>query len=317
MEDTPEFVYDRHEEAIFVEHSGGRTMLYPNASRREFEVITDVRGLLSRTTSLSDTLIDTLTQQGELIRKSRYFATLNALQQNAGEYYDECLRYQSIVRESESEIVQAQISLLYKAEKFLKHYFRELSIAQSLGFSERLSLTYLTERDYVFLYGFVRNACSTLEYLGKLLESRRGEGKLGLDNKGVTFKRVYRELEEQGLFETFADSQEVRIPFRNEPMQMGELVLDERELQFLWSKRNEIVHHCPVVIENETKETLPEDLLSTSVITLSDAEKLTELASRVHVHSLGIFLKYSASYMQDMIEQLVDALYFGKRADSE
>jgi len=309
MEETPEMVYDRHEGAIYVERGSDRTMLYPSATRKEFAVISDIDDLLTNAAALSDKLLETLQKFRELIRENQYFGTLNTFQQDAGDYYEECRRFQSIAKGSSSDIVEAQLGQLYKLEKFLKHYFRQITVAQSLGFSEQLLFTYLSTHHYVFLYGFVRNACSTLEYLGKLLESRQGEGSLGLADQNKTFKHVYQELQRQGLGETFTDSQMVTIPEREEPMEMGNLSLSDAEIEFLWHKRNDIVHHCPIVVEEKTVEHLPDDLLTTSVLTETDIEKLTQLASRVHVHSIGMFLKFSEGYMSELIEQMGEAWY--------
>lgn len=310
MNEIPEMVYDRHEGAIYVEHGSDRTMLYPSATRKEFAVISDIDDLLTKATALSDKLIETLQHYQELIRQNQYFETLNAFQRDAGDFYEECQRFQSVAEGSGSDIVEAQLGQLYKLEKFLKHYFRQLSVAQSLGFSEQLVFTYLSTGRDVSLYGFVRNACSTLEYLGKLLESRLGEGSLEVGDKSNTFKHVYRELQRQGLTETFTDSQAVRIPRKDEPMEMGNLSLSDEEIEFLWDKRNEIVHHCPIVVEEKTIDRLPDELLTATLLTKVDVEKLTQLASRVHMHSVGMFLKLSSSYMEEMVEQLGEAWYY-------
>ena len=87
-------------------------------------------------------------------------------------------------------------------------------------------------------------------------------------------------------------------------------------MTFLWSKRNEIVHHCPVVVDAETIEHLPDDLLTTAVLTQPVLERLTALATRVHLHSIGMFLKFVASYLTEMIEQLVDAWYYEQEPES-
>lgn len=307
MDEVPELVYDRHSKTIYIEHNDDRTELYSDATQDEFSIISDIDDLVTEASTLSDKLIATVNQRKKLVQEEQYFATLNTLQQDAGEYYDECLQSQSVAKESDSDIVTAHLGLLYKLEKFLKHYFRELSVAQSTGFSEQLLFSYMYTDNYVFLYGFVRNACSTLEYLGKLLESRRGKGVLGLGEQRTTFKEVYQELQQQGLQETFADNQEVVIPGTDERMQMGEIGLDGPEMDFLWNKRNDIVHHCPVVVEDETAANLPDDLLTTAVLTQSNIERLTQLASRVHIHSIGMFLKFSASYIKELVDQLIEA----------
>ncbi|WP_232703138.1 hypothetical protein [Halobacterium wangiae] len=309
MNGMPELEYNRHAQSVYVKFEGDWTRLHSNASPEEFAVISDIDDLAIEASALSDKLINLLMQSRELVQKNQYFATLSAFQEEAGEHYQECLRFQSVAKASDSDIVKAQLGILYKLDKFLKHYFRELSVAQSLGFSERLLFTYLSTNDYVFLYGFARNTCSTLEYLGKLLESRQGQGALSLADESVTFKQIYREIQKQGLGETFADSQLVRIPETDEQMQMGEIGLGDSEMDFLWDKRNDIVHHCPIVVEEETVEHLPEDILTAAVLTQADIERVTRLAARVHLHSIGMFLKFSSGYMMDLVEKLVEARY--------
>lgn len=63
------------------------------------------------------------------------------------------------------------------------------------------------------------------------------------------------------------------------------------------------------MIEEKTVENLPDGLLTTAILTEPDVKRLTQLASRVHVHSIGTFLKFSASYMMDLVGQLVESWY--------
>ncbi|MBO4248401.1 hypothetical protein IL252_11305 [Halomicrobium sp. IBSBa] len=309
MESNPEYRYDRHREEIYVEVDNDRTTLYSNASRKEFEVVSDIEELVTKASALSERLIDTIQNRDRLVRENQYFPVLNTLQEKAGDYYEQCLHLQSVSEETSSEIIQAKLGQLYKLNKLLKHYFRMLSVAQSIGFSERLVFTHLSSHGYVFLYGFVRNVCSTLEYLGKLLENRQGKGTLGLDAENVSFKQVYKEIQNQGIDETFNPEQKVEIPGKAKQMKVGEIGLNDAEMDFLWDKRNDIVHHCPMVVQEDTVEHLPDDLLTTAIFTESDTEMLTRLASRVHLHSIGMFLKYISGYIEELLDQLIEAWY--------
>ncbi|QLH79808.1 hypothetical protein HZS55_22035 [Halosimplex rubrum] len=303
-----ELVYDRHEEAIYVETDEDRWIRHPDASQAEFGHVSEIDELATDTFDLLDSLLQTIQNRTELIDRNQYFSRLDKFQRQAGGYYERCQRLQTVAKEGDSAILAEWLDVLYKTNKLLTHYFRQLSIAQSIGFSQRLVFTYLGTTDYVFLYGFVRNACSTLEYLGKLIESRGGANNIGLENQGVNFKAVYEELQDQGLDETLTAEAWVTIPTRDSRMRMGDVGLDSSEMEFLRTKRNEIVHHCPIVVDEETTAHLPEDILTTAVLTQSDAEKLVQLASRVHLHSIGIFLQYSKSYTENLVVESFEAM---------
>lgn len=309
MADNPEYEFDRHEKAIYVKHEGEKTKLYPDATRKEFAVISDIEDLVTEASELSHKLILTIQHRESLIKQSDFFSSLNSFQNEAGDCYEQCARFQSVARETSSEIVGAHLQLLFKLEKFLKHYFRQLSVAQSLGFSEQLIFSYLRSQNHVFLYGAVRNACSTLEYLGKLVENRLGDGVLDSDDKGLNFKDVYKELQQQEIDETVEDSQEVLIPPQNDRMEMGELALEYQEMDFIWAKRNDIVHNCPLVVERETVEKIPDEIVTAATISHSEIKRLTRLSSRIHLHSIGMFLNYSKSYQIELVEKFVEAIF--------
>jgi hypothetical protein len=310
MAEEPELTYDSANRVVYVEHEDIKEKLYSGVNPTEFDVISDIDTLLNEAASLFDRIFNMVGGTPELVRDGEYFSRLNVLQKEAGRYFAENQRLQTRADRSSSGVVQAQLGQLYKLEKFLKHYFRQLSIAQSLGFSERQLFAYLQSGDHVFLYGFVRNACSTLEYLGKLYEGRHGEGKIGRKDKSVTFKQVYSELKDQGLTETYEEHHEAIVPGADERREMGEMELNTGQIEFLWQKRNEIVHHCPLVVEDETAEGLPDDLLSTEMLREAELDELTALSSRVHLHSIGIFLKFSGTYLHDLLEQLVESWYY-------
>ena len=307
MDQVPELVYDPDERAIYVIYDDDKTLLYTDASEGEYDVVAEIDALHDEAWKLTDSLLTTVEEQRKLLQQNQYFDRLRTLQKATVDQYEECLRLKKIATEGKSDVVEAQLPLVYKIEKFLKHFFRHIAVAQSLGFTQRLVFQYQATGDYVFAYGLVRNACSTLEYLGKLLESRTGSGTIDFSDKGVNFERVYGEIKDQGLETTFVEDEVVLIPPDNERMPFCDVELSEAEISWLWTRRNKIVHHCPVVVEEGMRSRMPNDLESAATLTKDEIRKCTKLASRTHVDSLGMFTKYSASYMKDVTTKLVEA----------
>ncbi|MDS0301483.1 hypothetical protein NDI76_22415 [Halogeometricum sp. S1BR25-6] len=121
---------------------------------------------------------------------------------------------------------------------------------------------------------------------------------------------VYEELRRQGLDATLDEDQEVSIRPTGQKTTMGEITLGNSSIRFLKDRRNEIVHHYPLFVDVETLEKLPEDIQSTQFLTQEDATKLAYLSHRLHIHSIGIFFKFSVEYMQDIIAEMVSAWYY-------
>ena len=190
----------------------------------------------------------------------------------------------------------------------MKHFFRALTISQSLAFSQRLCVEYTATEDYLYLYNLVRNVCSTIEYLGSLIENRIGEGRIDLDDKSITAVDAYEEVKKQKLGSVFNLDQTIRLPPNNREIRMEEIGLSTGSMKYLWKKRCDIVHECPLVVSQEDIEHLPDDIVSTSVITESDVEKLIWLSFRLHHHSVSIFLNYVLSYLKKMLEGFVETL---------
>lgn len=302
-------VYDEDERAVIAKADNESVELYTDVSREEFERIDTVESFVSDTSRLFEELFQVLIHQRDLISQGAYFDRLGSLQQKAAKQYGQCLEYQEELADVESDAVATQLKQLYKVNKFLKHYFRALTIAQSLGFSQRLLTQYTKTQDNLHLYGFVRNVCSTVEYLGKLMENRMGEGEFELDDKSLNAFDVYEELKQQNLDEVFNPDQVIQVPPTNEKMKQGELRISTGSMDYLWDKRCDIVHDCPLVVPEKTIEHLPKDIVSTSVLTTSDVKKLTHLAFRVHFHSISMFLNFVLSYQKKQLEAMVDAWY--------
>jgi hypothetical protein len=72
-------------------------------------------------------------------------------------------------------------------------------------------LNYDETQDRVFLHGFIRNVCSTVEFLGILVENRIGNGNLSMDDKGLNFAQVYEELQNQNIGRPYAENNSANV----------------------------------------------------------------------------------------------------------
>lgn len=315
MEETPELVYNRDEPTVLVEVDDKSVELYSDVAPEDFELIAEVDAFVSETTGLFDELFQATISQNRLTRQGSYFDKLGNLQQKAARQYRRCVEYQDDLSEVESEAVAAQLEQLYKDNKFLKHYFRALTVAQSLAFSQRLAVHYVETNDYLYLYGFVRNVCSTVEYLGKLMENRMGQGKIDLHDKSVNAFDVYEVVKHQGLDEVFNPEREIVIPPTNQKMKQSDIGISTRSMDYLWDKRCDIVHDCPLVIPEEDVDHLPEEIVSTNILTTSDAKKIAHLSFRIHFHSVSMFLNFALSYLKKQAVAMVEAWYLERESD--
>jgi hypothetical protein len=306
------FVYNEDKRTVLLKDGDSSVEIYSDVSPSEFELIDKIDQFVVNTSSILDILIEVTIQQHELIANGSYFNHLNKLQQKAANAYGQCTVYQEVISENDSEVLTAQLSSLYKLEKFLKHYFRALTISQSLSFSQRLCAEYTMTDDYLHLYNLVRNTCSTVEYLGCLIESRMGEGKLDLNDKSITAVEVYEEIKGQGLDDVSDPTQEIYLPPENTKIKMGKIALSTSSMEYLWDKRCDIAHKCPLVVQEENLEHLPDDIVSTSVITEEDIKKLTWLSFKLHYHSVSIFINFSTSYLKKLLRGFVEALYYNE-----
>lgn len=311
MEGRPEFVYDAEEEAVRMETADTSVQVFSDVDGDAFDLIQDVDEFVQAATRLYDQLFELTINEQRLSIQGTFFKHLNEFQNRAANQYRECVDYQKAIDESDSEAAATLLKMLYKLEKALKHYFRALTIGQSLTFSQRLSVNYLQTGDFLYLYGFVRNTCSTVEYLGKLMTNRmNGEGRcIGLNDDGVNAVDVYKEVRKQGLDEVLNEEQTVKIPPTMKPMALGEIVLSVGSMKYLWDKRCDIVHNCPLIISEGDATHLPEEIVSTNVITEDDVFKLTHLAFRLHYHSVCMFINFVKSYIVDLMEAFVEAMY--------
>lgn len=311
MGERPEFVYDEGAKAVLMETAGTSNQIYTDVDRDTFELIKEVDAFVEEASHLNDDLFQLTINEEQMSIRGTFFEHLNEFQHRAADHFRDCVDYQESIKASDSRAAAAMLKVLYKLEKFLKHYFRALTIGQSLAFSQRLSVNYGRTKDYVYLYGFVHNTCSTMEYLGKLMTNRMNdEGKrIALDDQGVNASDVYQEIKKQGLDKVLNEEQIVRIPPTGEPMEMKEIALSAGSMKYLWKKRCDIVHNCPLVVGEVDTDHLPEEIVSASLITENDVFRLTHLAFRLHYHTVGMFITFAKSYLVDLLEAFIEALY--------
>jgi len=306
------FVYDEDRRTVLLEDGDSSVEIYSDVNPSEFELIDKIDQFVVDTSSLLDILIEITIRQRELVANGSYFDYLNELQQKTANAYGQCVLYQETLSGNDSEVLTAQLPPLYKLEKFLKHFFRALTISQSLSFSQRLCEEYTVTGDYLHLYNLVRNTCSTVEYLGCLIENRVGQGNLNLNDKSLTAAEVYEEIKKQGLDDVSDPSQEIYLPPENTKIKMSEIALSTRSMEYLWKKRCNIAHKCPLVVQENNLEHLPEDIISTNTISESDIKTLTWLSFRLHYHSVSIFVNFSTSYLKNLLEGFVESIYYDK-----
>jgi hypothetical protein len=92
-------------------------------------------------------------------------------------------------------------------------------------------------------------------------------------------------------------------------MPIGDVSLDGAEVDWLWDRRNQIVHNRPLVVDEDTLSAVPAELRSTAILSESTVERLIQLTSRTHLHSTGMFLSYSMTYQKELVGALVEAWY--------
>lgn len=308
MDPNPEFVYDELNEVIFLESDESRVEVYSEASHQEFELIKAAHQVPDDISVLFAAMNQTTEGLGALTGTEDYFGRISSIAEDAANLYERCTHLQGDIEESSSEIVSAQLDPLYKSEKNLKHFLRCLSAAQSLGYSQRLLLNYVETRDRVFLLGFLRNVCSTVEFLGILVENRIGEGNLNRDDKGLNFARVYRELENQSIGRPFNENESVNVLPFDESMRLGDVPLDTDLLDHIRFKRNKIAHRSPLVVSEETLNYLPDEIVNTAVLSDADMDYLLFLSHRLHYHSIGMYFRLCAHYEKNAIKSFSDAI---------
>jgi len=312
----PEFIYDEQERAIRMEYDGKSVITYSDVDRDEYEFFVSVDDFITESTTLIDDLAEVMVKQVGQLREDILLNSLGNFQQRAIKDYKQCLEFQDKLTNHDSTVINDILTLVYKQEKLLKHYFRFLSIAQSLAVSYQLGFKSLLADSPVYLYPLVRNVCSTIEYLGQAVENRLGNGHIDIEKTGQNAVSVYMELSSQGLLDPQVDSDkfaledtEVIVPPRNVTIPLSDLAISEKSMQWLWKKRCEIVHTPPLIVGDENTDALPEDLKSSYILTTDDQRMLTELSFRVHIHSTLLFIKYIFHYLQSMVPGMVEIIY--------
>lgn len=309
MSTVPEFVYDADSRTIFVRNGDTTVELLTDASRQEFELVSAIDKFVTSASSLLDRTLTSMASDAFLPHQRIPVARFPEFLQQAAEHYQRGCELQETVRTHDSDILDEHLGMLYKTEKFLKHFLRCLSIAQSLEFSRRLGMRYLSTNDHVYLYSFVRNSCSTFEYLGKLGEHRLGAGELDSANKGITCVDVYQSLGDQDLYDPLNPDHELQIPPTGQHVSIDDMAIELSSMEYLWKKRNEIVHHCPLLADAEIADRLPNAIQNSQIITSNDVKKLTHLSFRIQYYSVCLFFQLFTTYITDLGEQMVEAWY--------
>ena len=279
--------------------------IFIDATEDEFEFIEAVNELSNQ----CGALVEALVPDPDILQNIR-MKRIKALQQKAIKCYEDCIEYQCKAEESNSEVVSAPLKMLYKMEKALKHYFRTLSVAQSLAFSQSFFLNYMKNKGHFHLYVFVRNVCTTVEYLGAMIINRVGDGSVDITDPGENWVHVYEKLKAQDLHEPLTDEDmEVAIPPTGREEPLNELPLSSFEMDYLNRKRNDIVHHCPLFVPETDPDVLPEELVNNRIMTKKDLRSLCEYASRLHLHTTMMFIDFVSSYLKSMLEGFIEMVY--------
>ncbi|MBX0305284.1 hypothetical protein [Haloarcula salinisoli] len=308
MDETPAFEFDPQESMIYIDHEGSRINFYSEATRKEYAVVSDIDELANDGSRLSRDIAQLLMERQQLSSANQSGDRLQRLQQRVGKQYEQCQRFQEIAQTGRSKIVEEQLPILYKHEKLIKHALRQLAAAQSLGFSVQMLVTYLDSREVGYCYGFIRNVCSTVEYLGKHLEGRAGAGDLSTDEHD-SFKTVYQTLVEQKIPTNYVEDEQVVLPPESTTIPLSEVPLNDAEIDWLRKRRNQIVHHCPLIVSEATLSTLNDAVRSTTLITESERDRALKLAARLHLHTTTMLLNFMETYEQDLIEATIDVWY--------
>lgn len=314
-EQVPEFIYDDQTREVRVEHDGGSFVSYSDIDRDSYDILVAVDEFVMQSTTLTDDLLEKLTAQVARQKGNVLLEALPLFQERAVDDYQQCLQYQKDLKMADPTIANDLKKLLYKHEKLLKHYFRVLSIAQSLAVSYRLGFKSLSEHQ-LYIYPFVQNVCSTIEYLGQAVENRMGDGQIDLEQTHENAETVYKKLKKQELTDPRLGSDnvnleevEIIIPPGNTTKSVSELPITVNSMEWLWEKRCQIVHSPPLIVSDERAESLPDELVSSHIFTEDDMRILTELSFRVHFHSSLLFIKYISTYMKRMVGPMVGILY--------
>lgn len=308
MDEMPTFEFDRQGSVIYIDYEGSRINLYSEATRKEYAVVSDIDELANDGSRLSRDIIQMVMERQQFSIVDQSVDRLQHLQQRVGKQYEQCQHFQGVAQTGRSKIVEEQLPILYKHEKLLKHALRQLAAAQSLSFSVRMLLTYLDGREVGFCYGFIRNVCSTVEYLGKHLEGRAGAGELDIDEHH-SFKTVYQTLVEQEIPTNYVEDEHVVLPPDNTKIPLDEVPLNSAEIDWLRKRRNQMVHHCPLIVNESTLSILNDAVRSTTLITVTERDRALKLAARLHLHTTTMLLNFMETYEQDLMEATIDIWY--------
>lgn len=261
MDSGPELVYDDDDRVVRWVMKDTSIDLHSNVESDDFELIKEIDELAKMSTGIVEWATRPETSLALFLGDGKGLEFLRTTQRKASENYERCLHLQEVLSEGNYPNAVEYEGLLFKTNKLLKHYFRTLSIAQGIAYSNRLLTDYCASQNHMYLYGFIRNFCSTVEHLGKYVEARDEEGgKIDLDRKEWNCVKVYQELRELKSAELMNANLEVTLEPYGQEERLGDIIPSVRSVQKLWDLRCEIAHGCPLVVPGEDTSHIPDDL---------------------------------------------------------
>lgn len=301
-----DFVYNNETGVVTFQTEDQSTEIWENIDETVFEQIQTVDILSKRCSGLLEVTVRRLNRL-QTISKNE----LQELQQESIDCYQRCLDRQSWIESYETSLSVSLLEQLYKLEKFLKDYFRLLSVAEAIQFSQQLLLNYHDRGDsHLSLFVAVRNICSTSEYLFKLVINRMGDGSVELNDSGVSLPTIYERLMDQGLGEPFDLDSSTRIPYNPNVKTIADVPLSSEDMNWLYDRRNDIVHHCPLFVPDEQLANLPDEFdQRKNVFTEDYLKHLFQLSSRLGLHTASVLLRFTFSYLEELITKFVETIY--------
>lgn len=310
MDSDPELVYDNETGEVRWVADDTSVRFHSDVDPADFELVEEIHELAEDSALLVEWATRPERAFALFLGDGKSLEFLHTTQQTAVENYERCLHLQDVLSEGSYPTALEYEGLLFKTNKLLKHYFRTLSVAQGIAYSNRLLANYGSSQNHMYQYGFIRNVCSTVEHLGKYVEARDDEGgTIDLDGNEWYCVNVYRELRQLDSGEPKNADLEVTLEPYGQTECLGDIIPSVSSVQCLWDLRCEIAHGCPLVIPDMNTSDIPDDLLSNTVISWEELGEAVYLAHCLHYYTVCLFVQYASSYVVDMVEPLVDGVY--------
>ena len=309
--DTPniDYEYRESERSIYVIADDTAVEIYQDASRDEYDFFVKVEELENNVATLVLSMVSVV-QQSE----TKAIEFIDQFISKMVGCYNQCLLYQQIASSFDSKIITGQISRLYKIEKASKHGIRVLSVVQNWFGTQHLLGAESAYKHYIYRYGYILGVHSNASFLAKMLVNKVSDDSIDPHESSINLPDAYEKIEEQGLNSISNEEYTVEIQPTGQKWKMSAIPLSKSEIDRLHTRRNHIAHHSPLYVPNTDVSTLPEELVSSQIITHKQLAELTELASRLHHHMFNWLTEYSKSYLNPMISEMVGAWYL-ERSD--